>query len=120
MTETQNKIVTAFEAWTETINSQKFVMLTGDGELNAKDVLKEMKEGSAFGVNFLQSIEIFVYNVFPEGCNGMDCDFIDGNGGRSSFNDLVQRMEAVGSDFLEDRLKLVFESFERGLKKSEE
>ena len=39
MTEIQNKIIAAFEAWTETTNSQNFIMITGERELNAKDCL---------------------------------------------------------------------------------
>jgi len=116
MTEIQNKIITAFQTWIEKSNDNDFVVVSHKGELNAQAILKEMKKGSEFGLNFLNSIEKMVFNI-PE-----DCSIISGNG--ELFGpDIVKEMKEgtdFGPGFLASSLEVTFDTLKLSFTKKSE
>ncbi len=60
-------IIKNFEEWVKTIDPNDISIPCGERNLNALDVLQEMKDGTEFGKNFIESIKKGEYKIISSG-----------------------------------------------------
>jgi len=109
-------IIEAFKKRLPIIDPDNFVIMSDKGELHAQDILKEMNEGTEFGLNFIESIRKMVFSI-PKNTEGVS--IIVGTR-KLNTQEIVKEMEEgteFGLNFLESALDIVFKILQKSFQK---